>query len=94
MKTARPSGLNDRLPREARAIRACQATLQRVLGSFGYQEVDTPILAQRPTPVPPEKRAQMLTPDDVAACVLLAAKLPPRVVIPELVVTPLYQEFA
>ncbi len=57
-------------------------------------EVDTPILAQRPTPVPPGKRAQMLTPDDVAACVLLAAKLPPRVVIPELILTPLYQEYA
>ena len=57
-------------------------------------EVDTPILAQRPTPVPPEKRAQMLQPEDIAACVVTIAKLPPRAVVPELVITPLYQEYA
>ncbi len=56
-------------------------------------EVDTPILEQRPTPVPPERRAQMLQPEDVAACVLMVAKLPARVLVPELVVTPLYQEY-
>jgi len=44
MRTARPSGLNDRLPPEAQALRACQKDLQGVMGSFGYQEVDTPIL--------------------------------------------------
>jgi len=57
-------------------------------------EVNTPILAERPTPVPPEKLAQMLQPDDIAACVLTIAKLPPRVLVPELVITPLYQEYA
>jgi len=57
-------------------------------------EVETPILDQRPVPVPPEKRAQMLKPADIAACVVLVAKLPPRVLVPELVITPLYQEFA
>jgi NAD(P)-dependent dehydrogenase (short-subunit alcohol dehydrogenase family) len=57
-------------------------------------EVNTPILAQRPTPVPPEKLAQMLQPADIAACVLTIAKLPPRVLVPELVITPLYQEYA
>ncbi|MCS7305693.1 MAG: SDR family oxidoreductase [Thermoguttaceae bacterium] len=56
-------------------------------------EVDTPILEQRPTPVPPERRAQMLKPEDVAACVLWVAKLPRHVLVPELVVTPLYQEY-
>jgi NAD(P)-dependent dehydrogenase (short-subunit alcohol dehydrogenase family) len=56
-------------------------------------EVDTPILEHRPTPVPPERRAQMLKPEDVAACVLFVAKLPPHVLVPELVVTPLYQEY-
>ncbi len=56
-------------------------------------EVDTPILEHRPTPVPPERRAQMLKPEDVAACVLMVAKLPPHVLVPELVVTPLYQEY-
>jgi NAD(P)-dependent dehydrogenase (short-subunit alcohol dehydrogenase family) len=57
-------------------------------------EVDTPILVNRPTPVPPEKRAQMLQPDDIAACVVTIAKLPPRALVPELVITPLYQEYA
>lgn len=56
-------------------------------------EVDTPILEQRPSPVPPERRAQMLKPEDVAACVLMVAKLPSHVLVPELVVTPLYQEY-
>jgi len=57
-------------------------------------EVNTPILQQRPTPVPPEKMAQMVQPEDIAACVITIAKLPPRVLVPELVITPLYQEYA
>lgn len=57
-------------------------------------EVNTPILELRPVPVPPEKRAMMLQPEDVAACVLTIAKLPPRALVPELVITPLYQEYA
>lgn len=57
-------------------------------------EVNTPILAQRPTPVPPEKLDQMLMPEDIAALVVTVAKLPPRAVVPEIVITPLYQEYA
>lgn len=57
-------------------------------------EVDTPILEDRPSPVPVERRAQMLQPDDIAACVVAIAKLPPRALVPELVITPLYQEYA
>jgi len=57
-------------------------------------EVDTPILADRPTPVPPERLAQMLKPEDVAACALTIAKLPPRALVPELIITPLYQEYS
>ncbi len=57
-------------------------------------EVNTPILAQRPTPVPPERLAQMLQPEDIAACVVTIAKLPSRVLVPELLITPLYQEYA
>lgn len=57
-------------------------------------EVNTPILAQRPTPVPPEKLAQMLQPEDIAALVVTIAKLPPRALVAEVVVTPLYQEYA
>jgi NAD(P)-dependent dehydrogenase (short-subunit alcohol dehydrogenase family) len=56
-------------------------------------EVDTPILAQRPVPVPAERRAQMLHPADIAACVVAIAKLPPNVLVPELILTPLYQEY-
>ncbi len=57
-------------------------------------EVNTPILADRPTPPPAERLAQMLKPEDVAACVLTIAKLPDRALVPELVITPLYQEYA
>lgn len=57
-------------------------------------EVNTPILEQRPVPVPPEKKAQMLQPDDLGALVVAIARLPDRVMVPELVVTPRYQEWA
>lgn len=57
-------------------------------------EVNTPILEKRPTPVPPEKKALMLQPQDIAACVVTIAKLPPTALVPELVITPLYQEYA
>lgn len=56
-------------------------------------EVDTPILDQRPVPVPDEKKAQMVHPEDIGACVVLLASLPPHVVVPELVITPTYQEY-
>ncbi len=51
-------------------------------------ETNTPIVDKRPSPPPPEKRAQMLQPEDIAACVVMVAKLPPRAVVPELVITP------
>ncbi len=51
-------------------------------------ETNTPILDKRPTPPPPEKRAKMLQPEDIAACVVTIAKLPNRAVVPELVITP------
>jgi NAD(P)-dependent dehydrogenase (short-subunit alcohol dehydrogenase family) len=57
-------------------------------------EVNTPILAQRPVPVPDERKAQMVHPEDIAACVVTIAKLPARVLVPELVIVPLYQEYA
>lgn len=53
-------------------------------------ETNTPIVDKRPTPPPPEKRAGMLQPEDIAACVVMAAKLPPRAVVSELVITPPY----
>lgn len=51
-------------------------------------ETNTPIVDKRPSPPPPEKRAQMLQPEDIAACVIMVAKLPPRAVVSELVITP------
>ncbi|MDY0168756.1 MAG: SDR family oxidoreductase [Thermoguttaceae bacterium] len=56
-------------------------------------EAETPILAHRPVPVPAEQRARMLHPADIAACVVTLAKLPPNVVVPELIITPAYQEY-
>jgi NAD(P)-dependent dehydrogenase (short-subunit alcohol dehydrogenase family) len=51
-------------------------------------ETNTPIVEKRPTPPPPDKRAKMLQPEDIAACVVTIAKLPARAVVPELVITP------
>lgn len=55
-------------------------------------EVDTPILDQRPVPVPADKRARMIHPEDIAACVVTIASLPHHVWVPDLVITSLYQE--
>jgi NAD(P)-dependent dehydrogenase (short-subunit alcohol dehydrogenase family) len=51
-------------------------------------DIDTPLLSRRPTPPTPEARKKMLTPDDVAECVLLAITLPDRAVIEELLIRP------
>jgi len=57
-------------------------------------EVDTPILNDRPEPVPEKKKAKMVHPEDIGACVVAVAKLPDHVTVPELVITPLYQHYA
>lgn len=51
-------------------------------------ETNTPLVDRRPTPPPPERRAQMVQPEDVAAMVVTVAQLPPRAVVPEIVITP------
>ncbi len=51
-------------------------------------EVETPILDRRPQPVSAERRRAMLQPEDVAAATLLAATLPDRACITELVIKP------
>jgi len=53
-------------------------------------ETDTPLVDKRPAPPPREVRDQMLMPEDIAACVVTIAKLPPRAVVSELVITPPY----
>jgi NADP-dependent 3-hydroxy acid dehydrogenase YdfG len=56
-------------------------------------EVDTPILDHRPVPVPPERRAVILQPDDVAAAVKFLVELPARAHVPELVIKPTVDDF-
>lgn len=51
-------------------------------------DIDTPLLEKRPAPPNSEARAKMLQPEDVADCVLLAANLPERAVIEELLIRP------
>ncbi len=51
-------------------------------------EIDTPILAARPTPVSEAHRATMLRPEDVANAVLFVMTLPPNVSVPELIIKP------
>lgn len=57
-------------------------------------EVDTPILENRPKPVSDEHRARCLRPEDVAAMVIAVAKLPPLAHVPELVIKPVWQDYA
>lgn len=56
-------------------------------------EVNTPILDARPVPVPPERKAAILQPEDVAAAVRFLVELPRRASVPELVMTPSSDEF-
>lgn len=56
-------------------------------------EVNTPLLDARPTPVPFEARQRMLQPEDVAECIALAALLPPRAIVEELVIRPSGQDW-
>jgi len=56
-------------------------------------EVNTPILDSRPVPVTAEHRASILQPEDVAEAVVLAARLPARARVAELVITPTQQSW-
>jgi NADP-dependent 3-hydroxy acid dehydrogenase YdfG len=56
-------------------------------------EINTPILDRRPVPVPAERRAVILQPEDVAAAVRFVVELHPRANVPELVITPTVDEW-
>ena len=56
-------------------------------------EVNTPILDNRPEPPPQSHREKILQAEDVAAAVLMVAKLPARAHIPELVIKPTIQSY-
>jgi len=49
---------------------------------------DTPILKNRLVPVPPEKLAKAMQPEDIAAACVFVASLPPRTYVPELILMP------
>ena len=51
-------------------------------------EANTPILDQRPVPVPEEKKARMIQPEDVGHLAVAIARLPARATVPEVVITP------
>lgn len=51
------------------------------------RDVNTPLLDKRPQPPPAEVRARMLQPEDLAACVWLAATLPSHAIVDEIVLS-------
>lgn len=51
-------------------------------------DIDTPILQKRAVPPPPEARARMMQPEDIAACVWFVANLPARAALEEIVIRP------
>ncbi|PQO25907.1 oxidoreductase [Blastopirellula marina] len=56
-------------------------------------EVETPILAQRPSAPTAEHRARMLQPEDFSEVVLAICHLPPRAHVAELIIKPTKQEY-
>ena len=70
-------GLTQQINAEERrnGVRAC---------SISPRDINTPLLDQRQHPPSPAARAEMLQPDDLAACVWLAATLPPRAILEEI----------
>ena len=70
-------GLTQQINVEERGhgVRAC---------SISPRDVNTPLLDKRPQPPPPDVRARMLQPEDIAECVWLASTLPARVVLEEI----------
>ena len=57
-------------------------------------EVNTPILDNRPVPVPQERKDAILQSEDVASAVCFLAQLHPRANIPELVIKPTVDDWA
>ena len=75
--------------------RAMSASINAEEGIHGIRsvcinpgEVATSILDTRPNPPSPEERAIMIQPEDIAACALFAASLPPRTCLADMIVVP------
>ncbi|MBG31367.1 MAG: oxidoreductase [Opitutae bacterium] len=79
------------------ALGACVAEEERENGiritNIFPGEVNTPILDQRPVPPTEEHRAGILQSEDIAAAVLMLAKLDSRAHVPELVIKPTSQSY-
>src|SRR6185503_641291 len=75
------AGLTQSINAEERAngIRAC---------SVFPGDIDTPILDKRPNPPSAEARQKMLRGEDIAECIMLAIKLPPRAIVEEILIRP------
>jgi NADP-dependent 3-hydroxy acid dehydrogenase YdfG len=75
------AGLTQSINAEERSngIRAC---------SIFPGDINTPILDKRPNPPSAEARQQMLQPEDIAQCAMLAINLPQRAVVEEILVRP------
>ena len=75
------AGLNQAINAEERGhgIRAC---------AIFPGDIDTPLLEKRPAPPDAAARARMMQPADIAECALLCIKLPPRVIVEEMLVRP------
>jgi NAD(P)-dependent dehydrogenase (short-subunit alcohol dehydrogenase family) len=75
------AGLTQSINAEERAngIRAC---------AIFPGDIDTPLLDKRPEPPPPEARAKMLMPEDLAECVWLCVSLPSRALVEEILIRP------
>ena len=83
------------------AMSALGLTVAREVKDLGVRitnlypgEVETPLLNDRPVKVPPEHRAKILQPEDVAAAVVMIAKLTPRANVSENVIKPTIQDFS
>lgn len=72
------AGLTQQINAEERGagIRAC---------SIFPRDINTPLLDKRPQPPPAEVRARMIQPEDVAEAAWLAASLPSRAIVEEIV---------
>lgn len=51
-------------------------------------DIDTDLLQRRPVPPPPEARARMMQPEDIAACAWFVVTLPARATIEEILIRP------
>jgi len=89
-----PSGAAYQAAKAGMVALARAAAYERAGGTVRFSTIlpgliDTPMLAQRPRPVPPDVRARALRSEDVASACLYLATLPPHVLVPELTILPI-----